>query len=151
VRTVSTRTDGDEVAIRIGDRQVRVSRREAVALREAIGDAVARTDTFVRTTGRHRPDGTYVVARRGADSDGNAKVFESFAAVERLFERLPREFTAEDVGGEGITGSRRHMVVRHVAEHPAFDCEVVRGSPLTVRKRERTRETGPMPEVEGNG
>ena len=121
------------VEIRIGNRQVQVSRREAIELREAIGDAVTRTETFVRTTGRHRADGTYVVARRGADSDGNAKVFESFVALERLFKRLPREFTAEDVGGEGITGSRRHMVVRHVGEHPAFDCEVIRRSPLTVR------------------
>ena len=119
-----------------------MSRREALALREAIGDAVDRTETFVRTTGRHRSDGTYVVARRGADSEGNAKVFDSFAALERLFERLPAQFTAEDVEGEGITGSRRHMVVRHVAEHPTFDCEIVRRSPLTVRKTSERRETG---------
>jgi len=89
------------------------------------------------------------VARRGADSDGNAKVFESFAALEGLFERLPDEFAADDVGGEGITGSRRHMVVRHLAEHPAFDCELVSRSPLTVRKRCGARGTGHSPAVEG--
>jgi hypothetical protein len=69
-------------------------------------------------------------------------VFDSFAALERLFERLPAQFTAEDVEGEGITGSRRHMVVRHVAEHPTFDCEIVRRRPLTVRKTSERRETG---------
>ena len=63
-------------------------------------------------------------------------MFDSFEAVRRLYERLPRAFTAEDVGRTGITGSRRHMLVRHVAEHPAFDCTITSRSPLTGEKRE---------------
>jgi len=80
------------------------------------------------------------VSRRGADSSGNAKVFRDFTAIERLYERLPEAFGAEDVGRTGITGSRRHMLVRHFAEHPAFDCSITSRSPLTVEKA-RT-ETG---------
>ena len=89
---------------------------------------------FFRTAGTHRENGTYEVARRGADSAGNSKVFESFAALRRLFDRLPAEFTADDVGRTGITGSRRHMLVRHFAEHPQFDCSISRRNPLTGEK-----------------
>ena len=74
------------------------------------------------------------MSRRGADSAGNSKVFESFDAVKRLYDRLPETFSAEDVERTGITGSRRHMMVRHFAEHPAFDCEIDRRSPLTASK-----------------
>nr|WP_233752290.1 MULTISPECIES: hypothetical protein [Halostella] len=74
------------------------------------------------------------MTRRGADSAGNSKVFESFDAVRRLYERLPETFSAEDVERTGITGSRRHMMVRHFAEHPAFDCAIDRRSPLTATK-----------------
>ncbi|WP_255198850.1 DUF7528 family protein [Halorarius litoreus] len=104
-------------------------------MRDALGDALTRRDEFVYTTGEHREDGSYVVARRGADSAGHRKVFESFAQVDRLYERLPEAFTAEHVGRTGLTGGRRHMVVRHFVEHPAFDCELVSRQPLTVRKR----------------
>jgi len=62
-------------------------------------------------------------------------VFESFEVLARLYDRLPRTFTAEDVGRTGLTGGRRHMLVRHLAEHPAFDCELARRQPLTARKR----------------
>jgi len=102
---------------------------------DAIGDAMTEHREFVHTSGEHREDGSYVVARRGATSSGNRKVFDSFARLERLYERLPQRATAEKVGRTGITGSRRHMLLRHFAEHPAFDCEVVGRNPLTVEKR----------------
>ena len=89
---------------------------------------------FFRTAGTHREDGTYEVSRRGADSAGNSKVFESFETLRRMFDRLPAEFSADDVSRTGITGSRRHMLVRHFAEHPAFDCEIGRRNPLTAEK-----------------
>jgi hypothetical protein len=95
---------------------------------------LSRREEFLRTVGEHREDGSYVVSRRGVDSAGHSKVFERFAALRRLYDRLPGEFTAEDVGRSGLTGSRRHVVVRHFAEHPAFSCELVRRQPLTVRK-----------------
>ncbi len=69
-----------------------------------------------------------------------------------MFDRLPVEFTADDVGRTGITGSRRHMLVRHFAEHPAFDCDITRRNPLTAEKtneaqaREKTM-TGDESEV----
>ena len=61
-------------------------------------------------------------------------MFDSFAALERLYEGLPREFTAGDVAGDGLTGSRRHVLVHHLVEHPAFDCELASLQPLTGRK-----------------
>lgn len=61
-------------------------------------------------------------------------MFASFDRAVRLFERLPATFTAEDVGRTGLTGSRRHMLVRHYAEHPAFDCALIARNPLTVEK-----------------
>lgn len=103
-------------------------------MRDRIGEAVHDRSEFVRTAGEHRPDGSYAVERRGADSPGNAKVFGAFEALRRLYDRLPREFGAEDVGREAITGSRRHLIVRHLAEHPAFECTLTSRSPLRVRK-----------------
>lgn len=99
-----------------------------------MSNALTRTTEYVHTTGTHREDGKYVVARRGADSAGHEKVFDSFDACERLFERLPESFTAEDVERSGLTGGRRHMLVWHYAEHPAFDCELAARQPLTVEK-----------------
>jgi hypothetical protein len=96
---------------------------------------------FFRTAGEYREDGSYVVSRRGADSTGNAKVFESFEALRRLYGRLPDEFDADDVGRTGITGSRRHMVIRHFCEHPAFDCDIERRNPLRAKKREQSSST----------
>ncbi|WP_158056712.1 DUF7528 family protein [Halorussus halophilus] len=111
-----------------------MNRDEAAELQDAVGSALTERREFFRTAGIHREDGTYEVARRGADSSGNSKVFESFDALRRMFERLPAEFSAEDVGRTGITGSRRHMLVRHFAEHPTFDCTISRRNPLTAEK-----------------
>ncbi len=120
--------------LRLDGESRRLSRAEAAELRDALGAALTERTEFLRTAGEHREDGSYVVSRRGADSSGHRKVFDGFEHLRRLFERLPAEFTAEDVGRSGLTGGRRHMLVRHFAEHPAFECELVSRQPLTVRK-----------------
>ncbi|WP_435347674.1 DUF7528 family protein [Haloarchaeobius sp. HRN-SO-5] len=112
-----------------------MTRTEAAQLRDQLRDALTRRHEFVHTTCTHREDGSYVVERRGADSAGHRKVFDTVEQVERLFDRLPDRFTAEDVGHTGLTGGRRHMLVWHFTEHPAFDCELVSRQPLTVEKR----------------
>lgn len=124
-----------------------MSRAQARELQDAIADALTERREFFRTVGEHREDGSYVVARRGADSSGNSKVFETFHALERLFARLPDRFTADDVGRTGITGSRRHMLVRHFAEHPAFPCSIDRRNPLTVAKSDGEPSSGENAEV----
>jgi hypothetical protein len=126
--------DGESIVLAVDGCNYELSRDEAADLQEAVGDALTQRREFFRTAGVHREDGTYEVARRGADSAGNSKVFESFGALRRLFDRLPAQFSADDVGRTGITGSRRHMLVRHFAEHPAFDCEITRRNPLTAEK-----------------
>ena len=108
---------------------------DARALRADLTDAIADRREFVHTAGEHRGDGSYAVERRGADSAGHAKVFDRFGGLERLYDGLPNEFTAADVGEPGLTGGRRHLVLRHLAEHPAFDCVLVSRQPLTARKR----------------
>lgn len=82
-----------------------------------------------------------MVSRRGAESSGNAKVFQSFEALRRLYDRLPDSFDADDVGRTGLTGSRRHMLIRHVCEHPAFDCEIERRNPLMATKVDTKNES----------
>ncbi|MFB6107894.1 MAG: hypothetical protein ABEJ82_03510 [Haloplanus sp.] len=119
-----------------------MSRADAAALQTAIGDALTERREFFRTAGEHREDGSYVVSRRGADSSGNEKVFRDFEAVRRLYDRLPGEFDAEAVGRTGITGSRRHLLMRHFAEHPAFDCRIESRSPLRVAKDHATATGG---------
>ena len=111
-----------------------LTREQAAELRDSLGEALTTEREFVHTACEHREDGTYRVSRRGADSAGHSKVFESFEHLVRLYGRLPDEFTAEAVGRTGLTGGRRHMLVHHFAEHPAFDCELVSRQPLTVRK-----------------
>lgn len=111
-----------------------LTRREADRLRETLGKALTERREFFRTAGEYRDDGSYVVSRRGADSAGHRKVFERFDALVDLYDRLPRTFTAEEVGERGLTGGRRHILVHHLAEHPDFDCELVSHQPLTVRK-----------------
>ncbi|MFB6205005.1 MAG: hypothetical protein ABEJ05_00540 [Haloglomus sp.] len=111
----------------------------AARLRESLGEALSRERTFVHTVGRRRPDGSYVVSRRDAESAGHRKVFDSRAALRALFERLPREFTAADLAADDLSGGRRHMVLRHLAEHPAFDCSLVHRQPLTARKGGESR------------
>lgn len=124
----------------VGDETHDLSREDAAQLRDALSDALTRTREFVRTTCTHREDGSYVVERRAANSAGHRKVFESFDACERLYDRLPSSFTASDVGHTGLTGGRRHMLVWHYAEHPAFDCDLVSRQPLTVEKCDDTGE-----------
>jgi len=131
---VSSDESSERVQISVDDACVELSRADAVALKERLADAVVADREFFRTAGRHREDGSYEVRRRGADSSGNAKVFRDFEAVSRLYERLPETFDADDVSRTGITGSRRHMLVRHFAEHPAFDCEIESRSPLRATK-----------------
>ncbi|WP_227354456.1 DUF7528 family protein [Haladaptatus salinisoli] len=111
-----------------------LSRGDADRLREALGRALTERREFFNTVGERREDGSYVVSRRGADSAGHRKVFERFESVARLYDRLPDEFTADDVGERGLTGGRRHMLVHHFAEHPEFDCELASRQPLTARK-----------------
>lgn len=128
------------VALTLGAEGTELTREQARSLRDRLSAALTERHEFVRTVGVHREDGSYVVERRGADSSGHRKVFGSFEHLRRLYDRQSGAFTAEDVGRSGLTGGRRHMVVRHVAEHPAFDCELVSRQPLTVEKRGEPRE-----------
>lgn len=137
---ISVTVDGDVVAVTVDDTTHKLTRSAARVLSDRIGDTLTHRREFLRTSGEYREDGSYVVARRSADSAGNAKVFESFSAARRLYERLPARFDAGDVGQTGVTGSRRHMLVRHFAEHPAFDCELESRNPLVARKREQFTE-----------
>jgi hypothetical protein len=132
--TPRVEADGEGVLLHVGTESYRLDRRAAAGLRSSLGEALSGRHEFLRTVGEHREDGSYVVSRRGAESSGHRKVFDSFAALERLYERLPAEFTARDVAGNGLTGSRRHVLVHHLVEHPAFDCELVSRQPLTGRK-----------------
>jgi len=126
--------DADAVTVAFDGGQLRLTREQADDLRQALGEALTQRREFLRTAGEHREDGSYVVSRRGANSAGHRKVFDSFENLQRLYRRLPAEFTAETVGRTGLTGGRRHMLVWHLVEHPAFDCELVSRQPLTVRK-----------------
>jgi hypothetical protein len=127
---------GDRVALSVDGDELLLSRDDADQLRNSLADALTARETFLNTAGEHRADGTYVVERRGADSAGNQKVFDSFACLQRLFDRLPDEFAAEDLSASGLTAGRRHMVVWHLVEHPEFDCELASRQPLTARKVE---------------
>lgn len=113
-----------------------MSRETAAELRDAVGDALTRREEFFRTACEHREDGSFVVERRGANTTGNSTVFDSFEDARRLFERLPESFTVDDISSAGITGSRRHMLVRHFAEHPAFACSLASRNPLEAEKTE---------------
>lgn len=123
-----------DVSVTVSGRTFLLTREEAETLLERLSDALTDRVEFVHTVGTHRADGSYRVSRLRGNSAGHAKVFGSFRELERLFERVPREFTADDVDHPGVTNTRRHLVVRHLAEHPAFPCELVRRQPLTVRK-----------------
>lgn len=122
------------MAVAVGGDELVLTRRQADQLREALADALTARHEFLHTVGEHRADGSYVVERRGADSAGHRKVFDSFEALRRLYRRLPEEFTAETVGRTGLTAGRRHMLVWHLAEHPAFDCALASRQPLAARK-----------------
>lgn len=118
----------------VADDEYELTRTQARDLQEAVADALEARHEFVWTAGEFRRDGSYVVSRRSADSSGNEKVFPDFEAIERLYGRMPESFTATDVERSGISGSRRHMLVRHFAEHPAFDCQITCRNPLTADK-----------------
>lgn len=141
---MNVESDADRIAISIDGTTHELPRDVASQLAEDIGDAMASREEFFRTAGEHRADGSYVVSRRGADSSGNAKVFDSFDRLKRLYERMPEQFDAEAIGRTGITGSRRHMILRHFAEHPAFDCRTVSRNPLRIEKESQptTSEEG---------
>lgn len=135
----------DGFVLRLPDGERRLSRREAAALRDELTAALAGRHEYLHTAGEHRLDGSYVVSRRSAESAGHSKRFRRFAAVEELYVRLPETFTAEDVGDASesrLSGGRRHLVLRHLAEHPAFDCALVAQQPLTARKGARAHDDG---------
>ena len=121
-----------------------LSRESATDLQDAVGDALTERREFFRTAGTFREDGSYEVSRRSADSAGNAKVFRTFDAMARLFDRLPDEFTAEDVGRTGITGSRRHLLIRHFGENPEFPCRISSRNPLMAKKEGERPAEGSM-------
>nr|WP_152415671.1 hypothetical protein [Halococcus saccharolyticus] len=132
---VSVRSDGDRVVVSLPGRTHTVDRDAAAALRAELGEALTERCEYVHTVGTHRADGSYVVSRRGADSSGHRKVFDGFAALREQYATLPATFTAADVDVPGVTGGRRHLLMRHVVEHPAFDCTLTARQPLTAEKR----------------
>lgn len=107
---------------------------QARRLHNFLTEAVTRRHTFIETVGEHRPDGTYAVRRRRAQSTGHSKVFESFDRLRELYRSLPPRFTATDLDGTTVSGSRRHLLVHHFVEHPSFGCELVAKQPLTAQK-----------------
>ncbi len=132
---MSVESDDETIVVSFGDQSCELSRDAAADLQEAIGSALTEKREFFRTAGEYRRDGSYVVSRRGADSTGNAKVFASFDELRRLYDRLPERFTAEDIGRTGITGSRRHMILRHFGEHPGVRLPHRQSQPADGRKR----------------
>lgn len=124
-----------------GSTTLEFSRAAATALREAVGEALTQRHEYLHTEGIHREDGTYVVVRRGADSAGNAQVFDGFGALTELFAELPDTIDATDMGETGVTGSRRHMLVWHLVEHPAFPCVLRSRNPLEAEKSDDLDET----------
>jgi hypothetical protein len=121
------------VTLALGADRHALSHDDARRLRAALNDALSRVREFTHTTGEHRPDGSYVVARRRASSSGHRKVFADAADVRSCYDALPETFTAEDVAC--ASGGRRHMLVWHFAEHPGYDCEILSRQPLTAEKR----------------
>lgn len=84
--------------------------------------------------------------RVGADSAGHRKVFDRFADLRAVYDRLPESFTAEDVqrAVSELSGGRCHLLVRHFAEHPEFACRLASRQPLTGRKTEHPRQSDPV-------
>lgn len=118
----------------VGDETVSVPVEAVDELQNGLEDALNERRTFLHTVGEHRRDGSYVVERKGADSSGNSKVFDSFEILERLVDRLPNEVLAEDLSRVGLTGGRRHMVLWHLVENPQFPFELASRQPLTARR-----------------
>jgi len=145
---VTASPDGDGIVVEVDGQTHELTREAAADLLESLGDALTERREFFRTAGEFRTDGSYVVSRKAADSAGNAKVFDSLEELVRLYDRLPDRFDADDVGRTGITGSRRHMLIRHFAEHPAFDCRIRRRNPLSAEKTEPDRGAEGVAEAE---
>lgn len=124
----------DSLRVQLNGSSHELSEVAAVRLRKALGEALSERREFVRTVGITRADGSYVVRRRAAESSGNAHVFESMTRLQALSEDLPDTFEAKDIGSAGLTGSRRHMILWHLVEHPAFDCTLTSRNPLQARK-----------------
>lgn len=133
--TPSVERRGGSVAITVDGKTLDVPVETVETLRDGLADALVDRESFFHTAGEHRPDGSYVVERTGADSTGNSKVFESFETLVRLAERLPDEVVADDFSRVGLTGGRRHMVLWHLVEHPAFPFELASRQPLTATRR----------------
>lgn len=127
------RCDGDQVVVVSNEGRFTLSRTAAASLSDELEEALSQRQEFLHTACHHRPDGRYVVSRRGANSDGHRKVFDSRQALDRLVKRLPEEVTAEDLTRSGLTDGRRHLVLRHVVEHPRWNYELVARQPLTAR------------------
>ena len=132
---VSVETDGASIRVSVDGDSIEIPRSEAAQLGDTLQDVSRSRETFFRTACEHRDDGTYLVERRNADSTGNSTVFASFDEAKRLFDRLPEQFGADALGRAGYTGSRRHMLVRHFVEHPAFPCALTSRNPLTAEKQ----------------
>lgn len=140
--------DEQTVEVIIDDSVHTLTTAQATALRSQLGDALVRHESFVRTAGTRRKDGSYEVSRRNADTAGNSTVFESFDQLRQQYEQLPSPFTATDVGQLGETGSRRHLLVQFFTEHPAFDCSITSRCPLTA---EKDAETAGVPATQEGG
>lgn len=125
---------GDTVTLDLDGGPFVLSVPEAADLRDSLDSALTASREFLHTTGTHRRDGTYVVERRGADSAGNRKVFDSFGALERLADRLPDTARAEDLSRVGLTAGRRHMVLWHLVEHRDLPFELASRQPLTATR-----------------
>ncbi len=137
---IEVETAGRTVRVTIDGVSHELPRAAAATLRDDVAASLTERRDFFRTAGVHREDGSYVVERRNAESAGNSSVFESFEELRRFFDRLPGTFDAESLSRAGITGSRRHMLIRHFVEHPGFECELDSRNPLQARK------TGTEPE-----
>lgn len=98
-------------------------------------DTLTERHQFVHTVSVQHPDGRYVIERRRAASTGNRIAFDSIEAIRECFVDLPDTFGATHVECDGITGSRRHLLVRHFAESPEFACGLVCENPLQAKKK----------------
>lgn len=140
---VDVERSGGSILVTIDGVTHELPRDTATQLTDKVEMSLTERREFFRTAGVHREDGSYVVERRNAESEGNETVFGTFEEVRRLFDRLPSTFDAETIARSGITGSRRHMLVRHFVEHPAFDCELASRNPLQARKTDTTDGSNP--------
>lgn len=145
--TPTTNRRGDTVTLELDGRALVLSVDDAEALKDSLEASLTASREFMHTSGTHRADGSYVVERRGADSAGNRKVFDSFEMLERLAARLPETVTAEDLSRVGLTAGRRHMVLWHLVEHPAFPFELAGRQPLSATRQ--TTSTGDADPDEG--